>query len=207
MTLSLLRTNKKIGLIQNRQGNILDILKSETHDIHERLHIHPMTEALHSKSITKPVYTNILKAFYGFYTPLENALEPYGHISRKKLLQKDLQALNCATNETLMLRETPHYESREEKWGAWYVVEGSSLGSTFIHKHIKNHLGYSVDHGAQFFYCYGRRTAAHWKQFCETLQKQSFNPKEQAEVVTGALKTFSSLEQWLWEFYHAGESA
>jgi heme oxygenase len=50
---------------------ILERLRSETQRNHKKLEESPLLTQLTSKSITKPVYTEILKKFYGFFYPLE----------------------------------------------------------------------------------------------------------------------------------------
>jgi heme oxygenase len=89
----------------------------------------------------------------------------------------------------------PHFECA---LGALYVVEGSSLGSQYILRHLSGVLGSQIDGADSFFRGRGAQTGAHWKQFCCLLDTYgAHHPDAAPLLIEGAAATFRSIGRWM----------
>jgi heme oxygenase (biliverdin-IX-beta and delta-forming) len=155
-------------------------------------------------------YGSCLERFCRLYRPLEIDLASFTqwaaigielterqHANR---LARDLKALgkpllqlaNAPTVSLPILPEFPH------ALGALYVLEGSTLGSQFILRHLTNLLGDKIDAAKSFFCGHGEQTNDRWKEFRGSLDL--FGVENQAEipsVVLGAKRTFKAIADWM----------
>ena len=188
---------RAISVQKMAKDSLLSLLRKATHDIHERLHVHPVTAPLLLPSLTRAHYIDVLRAFYGFHKPLEAKAPSYRQISRAGLIRQDLDYLGDKAEVPLCF-ELPALEASFERLGYWYVVEGSSLGSALIYKHLQKHLGLNADMGARFFYAYGKETGRNWNEFKAFLYDQNLTQDAIGQATNAAMETFSCLEKWLW---------
>jgi heme oxygenase len=157
-----------------------------------------------------PEYLRILEAFLGFFEPVEQLLTetlaptPVGAAlsqrRRAHLLQQDLRALGVADSAIAVLPRCaalPCLDTSLRALGCMYVLEGSTLGGQIIGRELAWRFALEESSGAAFFRGYGSRAGEMWRSFCTTLRDQEFDPQQQAEVVHGAVDTFSALESWL----------
>jgi heme oxygenase len=154
-------------------------------------------------------YTHILERFYGFYEPLEAALEKklaaipgLDFAARKKLalLEKDLLFLGKTTAELLALPrcdQLPECELVPQALGDFYVLEGSTLGGQFITKHVQKTLAVDATSGGAFYASYGADTKAQWKNFQAVLVEQLQTATDRRAAVNAAQQTFRNLEAWM----------
>jgi heme oxygenase len=77
-----------------------------------------------------------------------------------------------------------------------YVLEGSTLGSQFIAKHIAAKFNITAGSGASFFNAYGRSVGEQWSAFRAFLTANTSHGDED-EVLTAARGTFETLSRWL----------
>lgn len=77
--------------------------------------------------------------------------------------------------------------------GAAYVLEGSTLGGTFLHGHVARALGLEGGAGTRFFHGAGRETMARWKQFVAALERAPLDAAGRQRAVDGAAGTFALL--------------
>ncbi|RYY93647.1 MAG: biliverdin-producing heme oxygenase, partial [Chitinophagaceae bacterium] len=117
--------------------SIAGLLKQETDQRHRALEdrLRPHFGQLTSVD----AYAQLLRSFYGFYAPLETAIEerlPAGLLPdlglRRKaaLLLSDLEALGKPV-AGIPLCAAPSLDSPDAALGALYVLEGSTLGGRF----------------------------------------------------------------------------
>ncbi|MGI4787531.1 MAG: biliverdin-producing heme oxygenase [Janthinobacterium lividum] len=193
---------------------LLPALREGTHHLHERLESRlDLTAHLTSPSD----YLTLLKRFYGFYAPLENALAAPKYAAawadlgiafeeRRKaaLLESDLSALGLTAGEIAKLERCPacfEWDSAAELMGCAYVLEGATLGGQVIGRHLERKLGFCPGSpGAQFFSGYGPRNGAMWQQFRRTAEEfaaRQSTPQVISDAVAAACRTFSSMEAWL----------
>ena len=69
--------------------------------------------------------------------------------------------------------------------GSLYVMEGSTLGGTFIARQVQSVFGFSGGQGDAYFRGHGEATGALWR---ETTAVLAAIPEEDADLVTGAAR-------------------
>jgi heme oxygenase len=154
-------------------------------------------------------YAKLLEAFYGLFSPIEERL---GHHQseivawipdiqnrmRTALLRRDLRVLGNASPEDLPVAAVPAYDSLADQIGCLYVLEGSTLGGQVISRQIGQALGYTPEHGCEFFYGHGTATGDMWQRFRKGIESYaSARPSEEADVIQSAVRTFQAFDIWM----------
>lgn len=175
--------------------NILVRLKESTKPQHDRLE-HDLN--LLRTDFTIQDYIHILKRFYGFYRPLEEAISfPLDRVKTKHL-EKDLHHFGVDFNKIELAQFLPDVSTPSKVFGLRYVVEGSTLGSQVLSKHYKEIFYISPDSGCFFFTGYGKETMSKWKEFQEELLSFSHTDEYSEDaVIESAKSTFEFLHKWL----------
>lgn len=182
-------------------------LKHQTAVPHQELEgiVLPCLQAI----ATKNDYAQLLKAFYGYFKPLEDAVAPF--ISPQTLpdwpqrrkasfILNDLSALADATVDLPRASALPTIQSVPQAMGALYVMEGSTLGGKGIAKMLMKNRSTGLEEAhLQFFNGYGDHTGPMWTTFVNVLNSFSGNEQEVAQMVTAANETFSLFKTWLQE--------
>lgn len=155
-------------------------------------------------------YTNLIKAFYGYYFSVENSLKHFesnflaiginlNERSKLPLLKKDLESLGVKPEEILKLPKCtllPEINTFAQAMGVLYVLEGSTLGGQIISRQLaKSQILLNGQERASFFISYGPSTGLMWSNFKKSLDTM---PEESTDdVLMAAKKTFSTMETWL----------
>jgi heme oxygenase (biliverdin-IX-beta and delta-forming) len=84
---------------------------------------------------------------------------------------------------------SPDIRTRAEALGAFYVLEGSSLGGRVILKELKSR-GASLT-GLGFLDPYGPDTGQRWRSFLVILERELNSCEQKADAVKGAMNTFA----------------
>ena len=79
----------------------------------------------------------------------------------------------------------------------YLLIEGATLGGRIIGRHLQASLGLRADSGAAFFSGYGSATGPLWQAFGDLLRVRAASTDE-AEIITGAVQTFDTLDRWLY---------
>lgn len=152
-------------------------------------------------------YQTLLARFYGYYQPLEFAMnvaltnsEPDLMNGRWKCaaLAADLRHLGMSATELERLtlaEQTPSLSCIAEVVGAMYVTEGSTLGGLVLTRHFSERFGLTPERGLAFFNVYGERTGDLWQAYLSRLP--TFDNSDADLVVNAAMSTFESLAAWL----------
>lgn len=172
---------------------------------------------LMSTSLTRDGYCQRLAQFYGFYSPLEDALKAHGkpqvrmadaahpagarfavdpRLSKTALLKRDLQHMAVNTDELPMCRQLPPTETRVDALGCMYVMEGATLGGRLITQHIRSALGITPATGGSFFDGYGDDTGRMWQGMRQLLASSAPDRQSQDAMVASAIATFAGLRRW-----------
>lgn len=181
------------------------LLKEGTKENHEAL------EAVVLPCLTgmaqRAQYVQLIKAFYGFFKPVEDAVAPFIADSflpdwpqRRKAsyILEDLKKLQIPFESLPLAKDIPAINNLPQALGALYVLEGSTLGGRGITKMLlKNeHLQLNEGH-LQFFAGYGAATGPMWTTFVNALNSFSGTEAEKAQMVAAANDTFSLFQSWL----------
>lgn len=184
---------------------ISDLLREKTAEQHRKLESHPLLCKLTSDGLTLSVYAIILDKFYGFFSPLEEAinrfslekyLPDFAERRKAQLLLLDLQNLDQASSAQFC-DQLPEIHDIDSAMGALYVMEGSTLGGQMISRHVEKTLGLTPNHGSAFFYGYGKETGKRWKKFQEALQHLALERPDHHPLVTASQNTFLQFNHWL----------
>ncbi len=188
---------------------ILENIKHATAASHQHLESSPLLSPLTADTITQEHYLKVLRAFYGFFQPLEENINKITGFkqylpdfeSRRKVrsMLKDMEHINDTyhVSDIELCKNLPEVTNPEQAFGAMYVLEGSTLGGRFIAKNLKKHLNLDEEHGACFFSGYGSDTGKRWKTFQLALQTFSENFNNDQIIIQAANDTFEKLERWV----------
>lgn len=187
---------------------ISERLRSETAGHHESIEQAKRFSRLGNDDFTLPEYVEILERFYGFYQPLEVAfcrhadvIDALQYEARFKLplLKKDLIHLGHTEESIARLpicSDMPATDSKAHVLGCMYVMEGSTHGSQFIAKRLRERFNLQ-DGGLAFYEGYGQNTMPQWKAFKAYLDSEVSQGQDGDAVVMAAAQTFESLQCWM----------
>ena len=163
-------------------NGVMDVLRVSTSELHARLEAQvDLSLALSSRDS----YGKLLLRYFLIYRRLEKHMaevpltiqDALGWQERSKveLLRQDLCNLMLALPEDVTPTRglcIPNLTDHNALFGALYVVEGSTLGGQIIYRRVQEELGIDRETGGRFFYGYGEKTGAMWKQFTVMLRQQ-----------------------------------
>ena len=162
-----------------------------------------------SDTLDNAFFKRLMQAYYGFYQPLEQALQQSAAVPadfdlgprlKTATLRRDLQALGAPADSLQCLpicTQLPLIDSAAASLGVLYVLEGATLGGQILRREIAARLALDVDNGAAFLDVYGAATGRRWRDFIEYLSNRPLDAAERAAVVSAAHTTFSCFERWL----------
>ncbi len=200
----------------------LAALRSETSEVHARLHLHPAFAAIMRAPPDVAGYAALVGWLHGFHAPVEAWLfgaapgllpELTDLPERRKahLLRADMHALAAfeAPRTGSSMPRPGTQLSRPALLGCLYVVEGSTLGGRGLGRALQPVLraaGLQGAAGVRFFLAYGTRQAEMWHRFCGILDvaAQCFSPADLIVMTGAAQALFLTLENWLTECQMTG---
>jgi heme oxygenase len=142
-------------------------------------------------SLTRAGYRQRLAKFYGFYEPLEPALQArcdmlasasneaflptYSYaalaerMNKTSHLKHDLHHLRAATDHPPLCRDLPYLHPPAQVLGCLYVLDGATPDGRMISQHVQATLGITPATGGSFFEGYGAGTA---NKMWQTMRRQ-----------------------------------
>ncbi len=157
--------------------------------------------------ITSHELRGILRAFHGFYAPLESKIEAVargflqGEVRRRQKTQwlvHDLVAMGDTKESIRQLpccTDLPHLDVPGQLLGVLYVLEGATLGGQVIAEALRKRMGQDVS--TRFFTPYGEQVTAMWESYLRLLAECTTGEEAERYVLVSARATFESLEGWL----------
>ncbi|MCJ2370944.1 biliverdin-producing heme oxygenase [Pseudomonas sp. RGM 3321] len=185
---------------------LLAALRAETSQLHVKLE---KRMPFFSSALDHALYLRLLKAYYGFYAPLEavlhdSALMPAELIPQDRVktavLVEDLRALGLSDDDIRQLprcEQLPTVDSPGSCLGVMYVLEGATLGGQVLRREINRRLGLDEQSGAGFLDVYGADTGPRWKAFLNHLDAVPREVVFTDAAAFAAQSTFACFEQWL----------
>ncbi|WP_245821011.1 biliverdin-producing heme oxygenase [Geodermatophilus pulveris] len=128
--------------------------------------------------------------------PADAAAVSWSRRRRAHLFAADLRALGAGA-DVAARPELPAVEDTDQALGRLYVLEGATLGGTFIARHLDTlpALGPGVRLGA--FSPYGAETGAMWHAYRRvTRERVAAGGGDAARLVGAARATFGTLAAW-----------
>jgi heme oxygenase len=185
-------------------SGIMARLKAATRPEHDALEA---ALGLVGGGLTRDGYRRMLVQFYGYYRPLESAVQTVsgwggggldlGARRKTQLIGADLTALGVNSLEAISLCSAlPRVDTPAACFGCLYVMEGATLGGQVVSRHIRATLGVTPESGGRFFHGYGDRTGEMWRAFGAVLVGFAADDNTQATIVAAAVATFQTLRHW-----------
>ncbi|KTC61955.1 biliverdin-producing heme oxygenase [Pseudomonas savastanoi] len=185
---------------------LLAALRAETSQLHVKLE---RRMPFFSSALDHALYLRLLKAYYGFYAPLEAVLHdsalmpaeltPQDRV-KTAVLVEDLRALGLSDDDIRQLprcEQLPAVDSPGSCLGVMYVLEGATLGGQVLRREINRRLGLDEQSGAAFLDVYGADTGPRWKAFLNHLDAVPREVVFTDAAAFAAHSTFACFEQWL----------
>jgi len=143
----------------------------------------------------------VLDRMHGFWVAAETGLDAWVDADavawpcrrRAALFAADLQALGAPV--TTELPDLPSVADTDEALGRMYVLEGSTLGGTFIDRHLAS-LPQLSDVRVRAFSPYGSETGAMWAGFRRVTRHRVAAGGDPDAMVAAARDTFRALARW-----------
>ena len=191
---------------QATESALHQALKRETRALHKRLEAEL---GLLEPALTIGRYRQVLRAFHGWYSPVEPALVrladaagPLGFPlrARTKLIASDLVALGLSEREVAELprcTQLPRLACIEDLAGCLYVLEGACLGGQVIVRALRRRLRLGRHDGLSFFTGDAEATSARWILVLQWLASVERTGARSEEIVATAGATFESLARWV----------
>lgn len=191
--------------------SILTRLRLETCSEHEAVeHMLDLMGVL-----TDNTYRQRLVQFYGFYSPLEAALQTrcamqrggchledsqlamlLPRLHKSLLLRQDLHHLGISIVGLAPCRALPPIQTPAQVLGCLYVLEGATLGGRMITQHVQATLGITPTTGGSFFDGYAGQTGRMWNAMRQTLLSAAVDIQSENAMVGSAVATFAALRNW-----------
>ncbi len=184
-------------------ADVLQLLRAGTATEHADVE---QTLDLMSPRLQRSRLIAVLERLHGFWAAAENGLEAWAERhpadagavdwpSRRRagLFVDDLRALG--SDGAAVPPVLPDVDCTDEALGRLYVLEGSTLGGTFIDRHLAG-LPQLADVRLRAFSPYGPETGAMWHAFRRTTRERVAAGGDAAVVVAAACSTFGALTAW-----------
>lgn len=185
-------------------------LRAATAEAHERMHAHPGFAAAAAGVIRIADYRRLLARVYGFHRPFELAARKAVASSgldfdveeraRSPALLADLKSLGLRSDAIARLplwAPRGSFGSLGAILGAFYVLEGSTLGGVQIARALRGVVGDDSGNGTRFFLGRGDRQSEMWIEFVRRLESLSGDPNDSEDAVRVAVATFKDFEAWM----------
>ena len=184
-------------------ADVLQLLRAGTATEHADVE---RTLDLMSPALQRSRLIAVLDRLHGFWAAAEAGLDDWAERHpadaaavdwarrrRAGLFAADLHALDAPGGAGRPV--LPVIRGTDEALGRLYVLEGSTLGGTFIDRHL---AGLPQLAGVQLraFSPYGTETGAMWHAFRRAIRERVASGGEAVAVVTAARQTFGALAAW-----------
>lgn len=184
--------------------DVLRRLREATAEDHER--VEAALDLVHPE-LDRPRLADAMTTLHGFWRAAEAGLDDWaarcpadaGRVewSRRRrghLYAADLRALGRPPGDREPVLRT--VGDTDEALGRLYVLEGSTLGGTFIDRHL---AGLPAISGLRLraFSPYGERTGAMWAAYRRTTREHVAAGGDADRVVLAAVETFAALAGWV----------
>jgi len=187
------------------RGDVLTALRTATAAEHEQVET---ALGLMEPGLRRDRLVEVLTRLHAFWTVAEAGLDAWARQEpadaetvawsrrrRASLFATDLRALGAGTDAATR-PGLPGVEDTDQALGRLYVLEGSTLGGTFISRHLATlpTLGPGVRLGA--FSPYGPETGAMWDAYRRVTRERVAGGGDADRIVGAARDTFTVLAAW-----------
>ena len=182
------------------QAFLKNLRQSTAHN-HAALEAHPLSGAITSPLITLDDYARYLQVMHGVVAGMEaslcntlNTIVPdMQERTKKPWIEEDLISLGYSSTELEPFVLPVKDPAIPYALGAFYVLEGSTLGVRVILKSLPGSLGRAAEKGSRYFAGYGPATGARWESFLTDLCSYAVSNHCEEEVIAGANDAFAGI--------------
>ncbi|MGY1641480.1 biliverdin-producing heme oxygenase [Geodermatophilus sp. SYSU D00703] len=188
------------------RADVLTTLRSATATQHEQVE---NTLALMDPALHRDRLVEVLARLHAFWTAAEAGLDTWARRApadaetldwsrrrRAHLFATDLRALGAA-DEPSPVPDLPDVEDTDHALGRLYVLEGSTLGGTFISRHLTTLPTLGPDVEVRAFSPYGADTGAMWHAYRRVARAHVAAGGDAGRLVGAARATFTALAHWV----------
>ncbi|MGC4099990.1 biliverdin-producing heme oxygenase [Ferruginibacter sp.] len=190
---------------------IIDTLRTATKKAHQDLdhYIFPIIRKIDDNE----EYAKLLKVFFGYFKPVYNQLDKYLtddnvqlYSSRRKpeRIIEDLTALGMQEEGFLLCDSCPLIDTTAKAFGAFYVLEGSTMGGNIIVRNLMGQLKKAPPASFSFFSGYADQNLQMWNFFLTDLENNT-QPAAVDELVHTASATFLTFANWIKNNYESAD--
>lgn len=174
-------------------------LKSGTADLHRHLETRLKVAERFTQRELYVAHLARLAAFHvcaeeSWSAFLQPVLSDFSTRRKSPLLLRDLALLGGSMQTT---GEVPVLDSSAAALGAFYVLEGATLGGRHLSVIVERRLGLDAEHGAAYLASYGPNVSVMWERFGAAVEAHCSDQESIVRAVAAARATFLALEQWL----------
>ena len=186
-------------------GDVLRDLRAATAVEHEQVET---TLGLMDPDLDADRLVGVLRLLHAFWRSAEDGLDAWAARSpadaaalqwdrrrRAGLYAADLAALGAAPADGDR-PDLPGVPDTDAALGRMYVLEGSTLGGTFIDRHLATLPGLAGSPRLRAFSPYGADTGAMWAAFRRFTRSHVEDRGDAGRVVAAARSTFAVLADW-----------
>jgi heme oxygenase (biliverdin-IX-beta and delta-forming) len=183
---------------------LIDDIREATGEMHRELDNSLLPEIQQISRVKD--YAVLLRSFYGFFKPVMDKVDLYldgSFISDYDIRRKpaailqDLNSIGENSQPVPFAQDLPEIYNTASAAGAFYVLEGSTLGGVYLSKLLADQTGLDRSAGLSFFYGYGKESRSKWEAFISALHAQPFTREEALQVIATARTTFACFKSWL----------
>ncbi|MGY1638218.1 biliverdin-producing heme oxygenase [Geodermatophilus sp. SYSU D00742] len=187
-------------------ADVLTALRAATATEHEQVE---STLALMDPQLDRDRLVAVLTRLHAFWAAAETGLDDWARREpadagtvdwsrrrRAHLFADDLQALGAAP-AAAPDPALPAVEDTDQALGRLYVLEGSTLGGTFISRHLATLPTLGPDARVGAFSPYGSETGAMWHAYRRVTRERVAAGGDAGRVVDAAVTTFGALAAWV----------
>jgi heme oxygenase (biliverdin-IX-beta and delta-forming) len=187
-------------------ADVLTALRTATAAEHEQVE---SVLALMDPRLRRDRLVAVLTRLHAFWTAAEAGLdrwagrEPadaatvgWSRRRRAHLFADDLRALGAARDHLPAPQLSP-VEDTDQALGRLYVLEGSTLGGTFISRHLATVPGLGPGARVGAFSPYGPETGAMWQAYRRVTRERVATGGDAVRLVDAARDTFGALAAWV----------
>jgi heme oxygenase (biliverdin-IX-beta and delta-forming) len=184
-------------------ADVLQLLRAGTATEHAEVE---RTLDLMDAGLDRPRLVDVLDRLHAFWTSAEAGLDAWAERHpadaravdwprrrRARLFAEDLHALDAGGGGARP--QLPGVDDTDQALGRLYVLEGATLGGTFIDRHLAR-LPQLSGVRVRAFCPYGPETGAMWHAFRRVTRERVASGGNAAVVVTAARQTFGALAAW-----------
>ena len=163
-------------------------LATDTHDIHEALHVDPVLSRLTSADVKRDEYFSALSVFAGVYRAVETERQRFD-VFGNWCLARELSALAIDLAGVPQPNVRITFKDAAGLLGGLYVMHGASFGRTQFGRTVRASL---PDVSSRFVSLGPCKET--WRSLCDQLEDAGRSERTYARIVEGAGACFSLVE-------------